>query len=201
MNVKQFLTSLAVLFAGAITTSAQTEPQSETPSHPDCYNLVSISYRYDYFGSDYDHVGFNGFSADYIHGFSVSRKLPLYVETGGSFGYTTKKYAKGMHGGYGVINVPANCAYRFAIPKTPIVILPYVGLNFKLNVIGSNNVGKDTQSWYDDYDYKRFQVGFNIGVGVSYQKVYFGLNWGPDFNDIAKNTSSGTFKISLGMYL
>lgn len=56
------------------------------------YNRIGISYNNTHYGFNdaYDNdsnFGLNGVGIDYIHGFSVSENLPLYIETGLNFDF------------------------------------------------------------------------------------------------------------------
>ncbi len=197
MNLKKLLSGVTVIAAMVFSCSAQA--QSETKSHPNCYNRISLSYRNVYFGGDYGGIGYNGGSFDYIHGFSVSAKIPLYVQTGASLAFTTKDIGSGSYGAYGTLDIPISCAYRFAIPNTNLILQPSLGLNFKGNIIGTDDVATDTQTWFDKYNYRRFQLGWNLAVGLSYKKLYLGLGYGTDFINIAKKVSTGTFQASIGL--
>lgn len=48
------------------------------------------------------------------------------------------------------------------------------------------------------YTAKRIQVGWQIGAGLSYKALYFGLSYGLDFTDFAKRTKTSNFAVSLG---
>lgn len=199
MRIKLFLTAVAVGLTATISTPAFA--QESEPTHPNAYNRISLSYRNVHFSAEGSGVSYNGGSFDYIHGFSVSKKLPIYVQTGASLGFTTKDTGSGAYGGYATIDVPVSAAYRFEIPNTPLVLLPYLGLDFKGNIIGTSDVASDTQEWFSKYDYRRFQLGWNLGVGLLYKKLYFGLGYGTDFIQIAKKVNTGTFQVSLGLNL
>lgn len=96
------------------------------------------------------------------------------------------------------LNVPINCAYRFALPNSMVVLSPYLGINLKGNVIGTSDLATDTQEWFDN-DFKRFQFGWHIGAGMEYKKLYVGLSYGTDFIKITPNVNTGTFKHSIGL--
>lgn len=189
------------LSAVAVTLFASTSAnaQEEEKTHPSSYNRIALSYRNVNLSSGGANFNLNGGSFDYIHGFGVTRSLPIYVETGASAAFTTKDTGSGSYAGYMTIDVPVNCAYIFYIPNSEISISPFLGLNFKGNIIGTNDVASDTQEWYDEGNYRRFQLGWNIGAGMNYKKFYVGLSYGTDFVQIAKKVNCGTFKLSLGL--
>lgn len=165
--------------------------------HPSNYNRISMSFRNVNFTGG---SGFIGGGFDYAHGFSVSSKLPLYVETGASLAYVGKdEYGDGWDAGYGTINVPVNCVYRVCIPSSKVVLKPYLGLNFKGNIVGSSDMSTDTQEWYSDFDFNRFQLGWQLGIGMEYKKLYLGFNFGTDFVQIAKKVNTNTLNVSIGL--
>lgn len=116
------------------------------------YNRIGISYNNTHYGfndaygknhSDLN-FGLNGIGIDYIHGFSVSSSLPLYIETGLNldFNFGSKKGDKEEAAGYWFqdkrnysdinMQVPVNVAWKFAAGED-FSIAPYLGLNFKVH--------------------------------------------------------------------
>ena len=61
----------------------------------------------------------------------------------------------------------------------------------KYNMFDKDDVGKDGQ-------WKRFQLGWHIGVGATYKAFYLGLSYGTDFMELAKKLNTSTFKIGVG---
>lgn len=47
--------------------------------------------------------------------------------------------------------------------------------------------------------WKRFQVGFNFGLGFSYKALYVGVGYTTDFSEIAKKSKLGVTTLSLGV--
>lgn len=120
------------------------------------------------------------------------------------------------------LNIPINFGYRFSINEN-LSINPYIGLNLKFNLLAKcsldskandddefNNLASDmisdsgddvdyfSKDDLGDYAWKRFQIGWHIGAGVNYKAAYFGLNYGTDFNKIAKETNSSNLYLTLG---
>ena len=175
--------------------------KAEDGDHPGCYNRISMSYRNVHF-SDLDNgVSYNGGSFNYLHGFGLSATLPIYIETGASLGFATRDNDSGSWGGYGTLEVPVNCTYRFSIPNTELRLLPFAGLNFKGNLMGTADVASDTQEWFTDSDFRRFQLGWQIGGALEFKKLYAALSYGTDFIPIAKGVNTGTFALSIGLNL
>lgn len=175
------------------------ETDNSKQNFPNAYNRISLSYTNVTFSAGGTSAGFNGGGFHYIHGFSLSSKLPIYLETGASLNFSTKDYGSGSYGGYGTLDVPINCAYRLNFPNSEFIFVPSLGLDFKGNIIGTTDVATDTQEWFNDYEYKRFQLGWQISAGMEYRKLYFALQYGTDFIQIAKKVNTGTFSIKLGL--
>lgn len=217
--------NLKVLFAAAfIAISAPAFAQfansgsSSSSTDTEDYNRVSITYNnIDLSPDGGDGFGLNGVGVDYIHGFSLSSELPLFIETGAKF--TAAFHSESLDDGYEDFDmkytfmslaVPVNVAYKFAIGED-MSIQPYAGLNFKFNVVGKIKASYDgdSESWSvfdkDDMDelemgdtWKRFQLGWHIGAGLNYKQFYVGLSYGTDFIKIAKKTNTGTFAVGVG---
>lgn len=185
---KFFILSLILLIGGSVTKGDE---------HPDYYNRISMSFRnVNFTGAS----GYIGGSFNYTHGFSLSSRLPIYLETGGALSYVGKDVnGNGWDTGYGTIEVPVNATYRLTLPSSSIVFYPSLGLNFKGNIVGSSNMSRDTQEWFNDYDFKRFQLGWQLGVGMEYKKLFLGISFGTDFVQIGKKVNTNTLAVSFGL--
>lgn len=189
--MKKFFIMSLILFIGGIAVKGE--------EHPAYYNRISMSFRnVNFTGAS----GFIGGAFNYVHGFSLSSQLPIYLETGGTLSYVGKdEYGNGWDAGYGTIEVPVNATYRVCLPSSSIVIYPSLGLNFKGNIIGSSDMSSDTQEWYSDYEFKRFQLGWQLSVGMEYKKLFVGISFGTDFVQIGKKVNTNTLAVSVGLNL
>lgn len=215
------------------------------------YNRFSLSYdnthlgcndkMEEYFNGE-DAMSLNGVGLEYIHGFSVSKTLPMFVETGikAQFGVgSVSDYDKGNEADFILkaqqfsFSVPVNFTYRFAVGNA-ISIAPYLGLNFKIHAMGRQKYSvkfddEDDQEAFDDmlewdddlaellewrsvFDKKdmgdkdstwnRFQMGWQIGVGLNAKAFYLGLQYGTDFISAFKYKkyaiNSGNFTLKIG---
>ncbi len=212
------------------------------------YDRISLSYQYDMMKldvKDADDQNLNGVAIDYIHGFSVSKTLPIFIETGigfnvGFWGDSDNDYKMTTPSGTCdaelknnlttlSVSIPVNVAYKFNI-NNDFSIHPYLGLNLKFNALAQNKYKFDCEdsdiqddvddlsdkefedsfgvprsySMFDkdytgkDGQWKRFQLGWHIGVGVNYKAFYVGLSYGTDFMELAKKLNTSTFKIGVG---
>ncbi len=125
------------------------------------------------------------------------------------------------------IAVPLQVEYRLPVGEK-VHISPYLGLIARVNILGSGTSEYETVGYtsgskysaprsytkkeskdinYFDKDdmgsseacWKRFQLGWNIGVNFDFNKFYIGLSYGTDFMEIAKKCHSGTFKVGIGV--
>lgn len=221
------------------------------------YNRFSVSYINETIKPDFkdaDNQSTSGFGLKYIHGFSLSNTLPLFLETGldlhVGFWSDTNDYTVGYgNESYGYVPydaewkqklttmnlaIPVNIAYKFNINED-FSIQPYLGLNFKFNVLGkiknsieitdnASNAGelqekiddlsdkefeehfmKKEVNMFDKDDtgskdsaWKRFQMGWHIGVGFNYKAFNIGVSYGTDFIALCKKTNTSTFAVGVG---
>lgn len=211
------------------TTSSQISYRKEVKTvreHKD-YNRIALSYnRFNckaggHYVSDSESLGTNGVGLEYVHGFNFLKSQPMYIETGVKLMYHSgtktesddyDDYKYGLRGFN--ISIPLNYVYRLKI-NDEFSVLPYTGLNFRINCMaeeGENDTyyGDDEMEWtdlFDDYyydePYKRFQLGWNIGAGVQFGKLYLGLGYTLDmmkaFGDSDANLKTGNFNLTLGV--
>lgn len=107
-------------------------------------NRFILHFSFDY--ENVDDIGLSGVGAEWIHGFSLSSSIPIYLETGLKFiyAYKSEDYAElevddeeniWIFEGKNTINVmniavPVNLAYRFYLPNKPFpgIIIARQGL-------------------------------------------------------------------------
>ena len=161
----------------------------------------------------------HGISLGYIYGANIVDSLPLYVEFGGNFQYSFgKDEYEGDYESYKFklnmysLNVPVNLAFRFGFNDNKVEITPYLGLNFRVNLAGNMKLEYEIEEDYygesysdstdiklfDDSDeemgvnaFKRFQVGFNVGVNFAFSGFNIGVGYTTDFNKICNDDDLG----------
>lgn len=239
-TIKIYLTACLLLvatmtFAQFANTKAASSTSTNTRSiDTNGWSRISVSYNplkmvFDTQGVD--DLSFTGFSLGYTKGFCVSAQLPLFVEAGINGLYATNKEEEKkieLKTSLFSLNVPVNLVYKFEIPNSEISIVPYVGINFKGNIIGKRKLNytgdlegisesdlweamedeygiKQETNMFDkeeaggkDAQWKRFQIGWQIGVGLNYNKLYVGISYGKDFTELCKKTKVATTSITLG---
>lgn len=124
--------------------------------------------------------------------------------------------------------VPVSLTYVIDLPNSSISLAPFAGVDFRLNAFGSMKTEKNVKSGYNEPDddawenqfgikvkkdmfdkkdmgsedatFKRFQLGWHIGVNAYFNKQYFiGVSYGSDFSEIRKKTKVNTTSITVGM--
>ncbi len=208
-----------ILAAALLTVSAPAFAQfansgNSSSADTEDYNRVGITYEnLNISPKGGDGFGLNGFGINYIHGFSVSSTLPIFVETGLKYSANFHSESEEMSGDdldvkttFMSLSVPVNVAYKFAVGDG-MSIQPYLGLNLKLHLMGKQKYSYDGESESvnvfdkDDMDgdaWKRFQLGWHIGAGFNYNQFYVGLSYGTDFIKIAEKVNTGTFSLGVG---
>lgn len=122
--------------------------------------------------------------------------------------------------------IPVNIGYKIRCSKT-VTIDPYVGLNFKLNAMCREKLSynqkylqdhpsvEDDIRWTNllsdcpscgagskDLCWKKFQIGWHVGIGFNIKRFYIGASYGTDFIDAwnydDNTVKTSTIKASLG---
>ena len=155
----------------------------------------------------------HGVTVGYLHASNLVKNVPLFLEYGANFMYSFGKdeyseddyydeYTLIRKANMYSVNVPVNLALRLSFNNDKVAITPYLGLNFRVNVAGNLKMEEeyvgDSESWtkrlfdssnddeaMDDYAFKRFQVGLNLGVGLTFNSFYIGVGYVTDFSKIA----------------
>lgn len=186
----------------------------------DDYNRVSISCDVDHYGYNKEFYGNNkdenpsftacGFGLSYVHGFSLSKKLPMFLEVGGNISYCDNtelqivevpyndEYVLKTQFGNLNVRIPVNFAWKFQLNQKHS-LTPYTGINFKFNCLTQFREGIATDgrtAWTDwisvlkkneskdvheEDVWNIFQMGWQIGLNWGIKRVNLGLEWGYDF--------------------
>ncbi|MDE6338267.1 MAG: outer membrane beta-barrel protein [Muribaculaceae bacterium] len=197
---KSILVSAALLVA----TSAMAES----------YDRVGVSYNNDcyrysnnYYKNDKSSTKANGIGLNYVHGFGLHKRLPMFLEVGGSLNYNYKDDVRSyesneitidhefqFHNIY--LTIPVNFAWKFDFAKD-FYITPYTGIDFKLNCLVRERQTKSVDGityskyWVDwlTRDKKKgpashwsvFQMGWHIGSTFGWRQFSLGVQYEIDF--------------------
>lgn len=180
--------------------------------------------------------GISGLSVAWTKGISISQSTPLFIETGigATYAWGSEEESESEYGitataeekhSFLNLTVPVNLVYKYEIPNSGITLAPYVGIYLRGNIIantedeytvsgkGINKSDSDETNWFNAIDddepgfgASRFNIGWNIGVGAEWNKLYVGIAYGSDFNkyvDIDEkgdklNTKISTFSATVG---
>ncbi len=149
---------------------------------------------------------FTGFSIGLNKAWGVSSSLPLYIESG--LGIQFSFYSED-DADYKMLSakIPLSLQYVYEIPNSSVEIIPNLGLDFRINAVGTAEYnGKDYNLFDkddmggDDYTWNRFQVGWHIGANARFNKKWLvGVSYGTDFSEIAKKAKIHTTSVTLGV--
>ena len=152
-------------------------------------------------------INFSGASVGYIKSFGISGTTPVFLETGANiswFGGDLESWDDDEELKLNVfsINVPFNLGYKFMLNETT-GIFPYAGLTLRGNIVGNySGEGESVSAFGDDvsegYKLKRFQIGWQIGVGVNFNTFFVGASYGTDFNEVVKGGKVAMPSITIG---
>ncbi|MBQ2365511.1 MAG: outer membrane beta-barrel protein [Alistipes sp.] len=193
----------------------------------DDYNRIYVGYNPTNikWSEDIDTDSFplkHGITVGYLRGSNIVKNLPLYIEWGANFQYLFGKYHDSSDFGEETINInafslniPINLAFRFSFKNNDLSITPYLGPNFRINLAGKckyeyedsyygyreegkyNMFSKDEDNGLGDSAWKRFQVGFNFGINLSYKALNVGIGYVTDFSKIADYDEDGNGKLGV----
>ncbi len=196
-------------FAGG---SSSNSSHSYGTDAPEAYNDFTISYDANFYsgkGALDEGCTAHGVALQYTHGWRVSDTQPMYVDIGVRLGMTfyfdiSRNLQKLSS------TVPINFGYRFTCSE-PISIMPYTGIHLKGNILGRYKLeyyDYDESEWVSMFDkdevgkdaqWKRFQIGWQIGAKANFNKFVVGLEYGLDFNALAKKCNTSNLLVSIGI--
>lgn len=151
----------------------------------------------------------------FLRGIEVSRKAPLYIETGLSlqrlwYGYTFNESKERVV--LVSLLLPVRVAYRFQVNER-LTIQPYVGVRLRGNLSGEAKIrDKYKQPFYYDLfdseqvdaEWQRFQWGFQTGVTFSMPAWFASVGFGREVVNTVKGESKSKMPcsyIGVGVYL
>jgi len=131
----------------------------------------------------------NGGSISYTRGIAVSKRLPMFIETGLGWQFNTDKSLDLMR-----LNIPVAFTYRFGFGQNKqIKISPFTGLNFGINVMTSlsdSYYGSKSARKADEDNYKSFQMGWLIGANFTFKRFNIQIAYTFDFMPLYKRDAS-----------
>ncbi len=227
MKTCKYLLSAAML-AIATTASAQFANNSSSgggfsmgTDQTDDYSRFKVSFATSSFSYDtdysYDSESLKGVSIEYLYGKHITQNLPLFIEYGGNFTWGFSKETDDHDEVERKLNVmsmtiPVNIASKLSI-NDDFAIEPHVGIGARFNILANRSYSYDdgysdhekSYNLFDkddaggkDYQWKRFQLVGQVGVGFSFQQFYVGYEYSWNFMELCKKTKQNTNYISVG---
>lgn len=232
-------TSASAQFSNSSSRSARTVSTDGWSTIYVQYNPITISI--DEKGAD--DMSVNAFSLGYNKAFSIAKSTPLFIEAGIGLQYMFKtddepyedwdevddNEAQPSEDKYSMLSakIPVSLTYRWSIPNSKIALAPFVGIDFRFNImgkkkteleVGSDYYGDAEEDWEEYYDqkldknlfdkddmgdkdatWKRFQFGWHIGVNAHFNNsLLLGVSYGTDFSELFKDGKMKTTSITLG---
>jgi hypothetical protein len=118
-----------------------------------------------------------------ILGLRVSQSTPLFLESGL---YYTERGAKNV--GYNNLEIPLLIKYGFKA-SDQIAVLPFIGPYFAQAISGKTKIDGVKVGTFDEKKWmglNRFNMGFKIGCGAEYNKLYLELGYQFGVNNVSK---------------
>lgn len=197
------MASFAILACQGLAAQTSIEPTAD-------YNRVGVMYQY----RDFDGNGTNGFEVGYIHGFNLTKSVPLFFQTGlkldmGFDSESTTVSGIKVDGKLKTmsLSVPLDISYKIVFGEnSSTAFIPFAGFNLKLNTMGKitakasqGSVSASESISLFDEGMKHFQVGWYMGFGFQFSRVYVGADFGTDFVKVADGGNcTPTFHLGLG---
>ena len=207
-RIKFFM--VACLLGIASTVSAQFVNTSSSGSsmsnnsEATSWSGLRVSYHPVSFNGDGPDFSFNGASIGYVKSFGVSSSAPLFIETGLSVSWVGGEVKDSdVKLNMFSLNAPVNFGYKFAFGENN-AIFPYVGLTFRGNIVGTLKYDDESINVFDDGDmdddaWKRFQIGWQIGVGANFNTFFVGASYGTDFSEIMEGGKVAMPSLTIGL--
>lgn len=148
--------------------------------------------------------------------------LPL-LDLFDDYDYTMSSFLPEQKHTFVAVSVPVAVSYKFSFAGKKFSVAPLVGLNFRYNIIGEfeTEITNDLYSaaekgyFYQNWDnspteqmlygprkddYKKFQVGWQIGLNLNYKKLNIGVSYMKDFMKITDTAKASVTYVTLGIH-
>ena len=174
-------------------------------------SFVAANMKFDY-GEFSETQNPKGAELGFIHGFGLSKNIPLFLEVGGRLQFLHLNLDDweedlDITDNFLNLSVPVVATYKFNVTDK-ISIAPQFGFNLKFNLVAKEKDEykgeSESYSWFDEDEWgddaaKRFQFGLNAGVGFSFSKFYLGYRFQPDLSEFIKDVKTNANVISVGI--
>lgn len=183
------------------------------------FNTVDVTYSPVSYtvsaGEDSSNTDMTGISINWSQARLITNQLPLYIQYGAGLQYSwlTESESDDYYDvtvtstiSFLTVKIPVNVAYNFAIPNTAVAVMPYLGLNANIHILGQNKYTasyegeseSSTTNFFNEDDmgdgtYNRFVLGWQVGATVSYDRYFFGIGYAGPITNLYKE---GSFKLN-----
>ncbi len=224
----KYLVAIALLGSPAVSFAQTANDGGPSSSGVEAWKGLRFSYDKIFINEDwgddneFDDYKKNGFTAGYEQAFRLSKKWPVFVQTGLDLSFT-RLSDDGEEDGYSWkdkysvlgLGIPVNFVYAFKF-NDMLALKPYTGFYVRVNVWGqekwtdedSYGDGESDSEKYDLFDEEdmggddetcnRVQGGWQIGATLDVGRFNAGVGYALDFNEIAEKTKAGKFMVKVG---
>lgn len=228
MLMVSVVASAQFMNAGGSSSSSGVGSSFGGESAPSQFNTFSFSYHpmkmIAEYGKESDSESMNGFSFQWNTNKKVVQSVPLYVGYGVGVQYSFYKdeedddyFEVETATRFLSAKIPVDFLYRFDVPSTNVTILPYVGLDAVVHILGKitmtasyeDEEESESYSFFDKDDmgddtYRRFNIDWHIGAKLMFNgKWFLGAAYeGQVLKLYSKNKSSigfGQANLSVGL--
>ncbi len=138
----------------------------------------------------------------YVKSFSVSKKHPLFIETGANFIMTHGDLRKGYTLDLYSFTIPINLGYK-VFSSENISFFPYVGFVWKTHLWGEisddyNDLNIDLLDNEMGDGINRCQAAWQIGVTMNIKRFNLGVSYADDFMDYDDFIETTTLRFTAG---
>lgn len=195
--MKKILVTLITMVASVVSfaQTAENTPMliSETPTATDTVKVSHFKKHYNRFSFSYSQISLGdvcgsdmkaGMNLTYLHGIKISKALPMYIE----FGADARYYCR--HYNVLSVDIPVNFTYYFTFDIPEFAVAPFAGLHVTGNII--HETVKRT-------NLNEIQAGAQIGLGITYKKLWVGMSYAHDFNNYSNLGHTDYFNVGVGI--
>jgi hypothetical protein len=179
------------------------EDEEEKPQHREYKNLIDVQYtpsRYTFHGASSSILS-QGFALGWARSIQVTEDTPLFVELGAQMKYDFSGEVKDhQNASYRQLafRIPANVVYKFYPSRTSsFALAPMAGVFCQVRAMGKEKAGGQSRNITDNGNknttgavWKRFQLGWQAGLKMYWDRYYCGFTYAQDFHDRLVNDSS-----------
>lgn len=222
-----FSTLLLTLYANSFAQSSSTSYTEQTTEKSSYSHFVTSYNPFEINASAWifnRKIPFYGVSIEYMKGFNAkklfssliedtSSKFPLYFELGmrlnygwhnsddGFFSYEDNtSFEENTTPLLLGLSIPFNLACKIIVPNSEIALIPFAGVNARVNILCGRGGLSPGSYYYDVFeevdDFKRFQWGYQLGINLGIKNIVLGIQRVTDLSNFYIDNDGSTMKLS-----